>query len=76
MPPDCYHPRCGSTTRTCDLQVMSLTSYQLLYPAMFFICGCKGKAIFLNCQIISLKFVHSNEIFCHFLHKIQSFEHF
>ena len=55
MPPDCYHPRCGSTTRTCDLQVMSLTSYQLLYPAMFFICGCKDKANFLNCQIIKFK---------------------
>ena len=44
MSPDCYHPRCGSPTRTGDLQVMSLTSYQLLYPAMFFFCSCKDSA--------------------------------
>ena len=28
---------CGDTTRTCDLQVMSLTSYQLLYSAILFL---------------------------------------
>ncbi len=38
MPLDCNHPCCGSPTRTGDLQVMSLTSYQLLYPAMFYEC--------------------------------------
>ena len=27
---------CGGRTRTCDLQVMSLASYQLLHSAMFF----------------------------------------
>ena len=26
---------CGDTTRTCDLQVMSLASYQLLHSAMY-----------------------------------------
>ena len=31
-----YHPCCGSPTRTNDLQVMSLASYQLLHPAMLF----------------------------------------
>ena len=33
---------CGGPTRTNDLQVMSLASYQLLHPAMF--SECKGKA--------------------------------
>ena len=33
---------CGGRTRTCDLQVMSLASYQLLHSAIFLICGCKG----------------------------------
>ena len=27
---------CGGRIRTCDLQVMSLASYQLLHSAMFF----------------------------------------
>ena len=27
----------GDTTRTCDLRVMSPTSYQLLHPAIYFI---------------------------------------
>ncbi len=35
---------CGGRTRTCDLQVMSLASYQLLHSAMLFLLsGCKGK---------------------------------
>lgn len=34
---------CGRGTRTSDLQVMSLASYQLLHPAIF-VCGCKGSA--------------------------------
>ena len=29
------HFSCGGRTRTCDLQVMSLASYQLLHSAMF-----------------------------------------
>ena len=34
---------CGGPTRTGDLQVMSLASYQLLHPAMFLVCECKGR---------------------------------
>ena len=33
---------CGGRTRTCDLQVMSLASYQLLHSAMYY------RALFLN----------------------------
>ena len=29
---------CGGRTRTCDLQVMSLASYQLLHSAILTIC--------------------------------------
>ena len=29
---------CGGRIRTCDLQVMSLASYQLLHSAMFNLC--------------------------------------
>ena len=29
---------CGGRIRTCDLQVMSLASYQLLHSAMLYIC--------------------------------------
>ena len=32
---------CGGPTRTGDLQVMSLASYQLLHPAMILCFGCK-----------------------------------
>ena len=31
---DSYLSGCGDRTRTCDLRVMSPTSYQLLYPAI------------------------------------------
>tara|TARA_Y100000310_G_scaffold270161_1_gene283815 strand:- start:233 stop:445 length:213 start_codon:yes stop_codon:yes gene_type:complete len=33
---------CGNWTRTSDLQVMSLTSYQLLYPASIKLVGVAG----------------------------------
>ena len=35
--PNSTHPRssCGGRIRTCDLQVMSLASYQLLHSAIF-----------------------------------------
>ena len=33
---------CGGRTRTCDLQVMSLASYQLLHSAIFLLSECKG----------------------------------
>ena len=42
---------CGGRTRTCDLQVMSLASYQLLHSAMFLICGCKGTAFRRTVQV-------------------------
>ena len=48
---------CGGRIRTCDLQVMSLASYQLLHSAMFLsFCGCKGTTIFSFCQILCLFF--------------------
>lgn len=48
---------CGGRTRTCDLQVMSLASYQLLHSAMLFLnCGCKGKAFFCYMQIFAWLF--------------------
>ena len=42
---------CGGPTRTGDLQVMSLASYQLLHPAMLFSSApfqkrCKGRDFF------------------------------
>ena len=41
------HLCCGGRIRTCDLQVMSLASYQLLHSAMLFLnCGCKGTTFF------------------------------
>ena len=47
---------CGGRTRTCDLQVMSLASYQLLHSAMlFFLSGCKGTTIFLYTQLFCKK---------------------
>ena len=48
---------CGGRIRTCDLQVMSLASYQLLHSAMFFfLSGCKGTTIFVNTQIFAQVF--------------------
>ena len=38
----------GGRTRTCDLRVMSPTSYRLLYPAVL---DCKGRKFFLNSKI-------------------------
>ena len=60
---------CGGRTRTCDLQVMSLASYQLLHSAILTICViqnvavmsllncvCKGMAFLLNLQMFWLLF--------------------
>ena len=48
---------CGGRTRTCDLQVMSLASYQLLHSAMLFlICECKGTAFIWIVQILGRLF--------------------
>ena len=42
---------CGGRTRTCDLQVMSLASYQLLHSAMLFLFSeCKGTLFLWNNQ--------------------------
>ena len=52
----------GGRTRTSDLRVMSPTSCQLLYPALyrqmvnrpiFLICECKDSAFFSHFQIFS-----------------------
>ena len=61
---------CGGRTRTCDLQVMSLASYQLLHSAILTICviqnvvamsllncECKGMAFLLNLQMFWLLFL-------------------
>ena len=55
---------CGGRTRTCDLQVMSLASYQLLHSAMFnlksasfLICVCKGTVFWQHMQIFSMFFL-------------------
>ena len=61
---------CGGRTRTCDLQVMSLASYQLLHSAILTICviqnvvvmsllncECKGMAFLLNLQMFWLFFL-------------------
>ena len=42
---NCQLLSCGGRTRTCDLQVMSLASYQLLHPA---ICSVKSFGIPLS----------------------------
>ena len=51
---------CGGRTRTCDLQVMSLASYQLLHSAMLIICAfldceCKGMKFLGNCKTFRRK---------------------
>ena len=45
---------CGGRTRTCDLQVMSLASYQLLHSAMLFflIAGAKVRLFFVICKFL------------------------
>ena len=48
---------CGGKTRTCDLQVMSLASYQLLHSAIltikFNLC-CGGRTRTCDLQVMSL----------------------
>ena len=69
---------CGCRTRTCDLQVMSLASYQLLQPAMliknnssmnrgaFLNCECKGSGLLRNCQRIIHYLTNYPLCFCGF----------
>ena len=54
---------CGGRTRTCDLQVMSLASYQLLHSAMLF-CGCKGTPFLLYSQIKNQLFYCTLLVLC------------
>ena len=69
---------CGCRTRTCDLQVMSLASYQLLQPAMliknnssmnrgaFLNCECKGSGLLRNYQEIIHYLTNYPLCFCGF----------
>lgn len=70
---------CGGRTRTCDLQVMSLASYQLLHSAslgstllLFPICDCKGTTLFLYTKLFSCFFSKNN----HILVKIGNIDYF
>ena len=70
---------CGDPTRTDDLQVMSLASYQLLHSAplgstllLFPICDCKGTTLFLYTKLFSCFFSKNN----HILVKIGNIDYF
>ena len=43
---------CGGRIRTCDLQVMSLASYQLLHSAMFFLKRVQISCVFQRKYVI------------------------
>lgn len=47
---------CGGRTRTCDLQVMSLASYQLLHSAILTIAIRLTIEVFLNCECKGMTF--------------------
>ena len=55
---------CGGRTRTCDLQVMSLASYQLLHSAML----TMFRISFLNCVCKGTSFLSYNQTFAAFFH--------
>ena len=68
------HCSCGGRTRTCDLQVMSLASYQLLHSAILLInsflnCECKGIHKFPYNKIISM-FFFKNHIILTYIKKL------
>ena len=48
---------CGGRTRTCDLQVMSLASYQLLHSAMLRTCDLQVMSL------ASYQLLHSAMLF-------------
>ena len=57
---DWLFPCSGDTTRTCDLRVMSPTSYQLLHPALLsiktlFRMRCKDTYFLMKCKCLSQK---------------------
>ena len=47
---------CGGRTRTCDLQVMRLASYQLLHSAILTIAIRLTIEVFLNCECKGMTF--------------------
>ena len=71
---------CGGRIRTCDLQVMSLASYQLLHSAMFFLkrvlrlffelrkylCYFFVKLHF--CELFLVDFLRISKEICNFAH--------
>ena len=57
---------CGGRTRTCDLQVMSLASYQLLHSAMSsFISACCSYFLFASAKLAC--FVITAKLFCKYI---------
>ena len=72
---------CGGRIRTCDLQVMSLASYQLLHSAIFFLAAAKVRLFFelrkylcyffvilLFCELFLVDFLHISKEMCTFAH--------
>ena len=54
---------CGGRTRTCDLQVMSLASYQLLHSAILTIAIRLTIEVFLNCECKGMTFYWNLQMF-------------
>ena len=54
---------CGGRTRTCDLQVMSLASYQLLHSAILTIAIRLTVEVFLNCECKGMTFYWNLQMF-------------
>ncbi len=66
---------CGGRNRTCDLQVMSLASYQLLHSAMYYlVCG----GCWIRTNHLRISFVRKNRtsVYQHFDHKVSFFSVF
>ena len=59
---------CGCRTRTCDLQVMSLASYQLLQPAILIkINSSMNRSTFLNCECKGSGLLRNRQRIIHYL---------
>ena len=59
---------CGCRTRTCDLQVMSLASYQLLQPAILIkINSSMNRGAFLNCECKGSGLLRNRQRIIHYL---------
>ena len=64
---------CGDKTRTCDLRVMSPTSYQLLYPAIFVLLTFECFIIISKITIMSIPFCDfSNKTIINIKHKTKT----